>query len=72
MKREGLGVDLVDIFEDMLCERAVKGFRPTLYVSSFTDLECSMLMLLDEDTSWNESEEPKPTKSWAGYQVTMN
>ena len=40
--------DTVDLYEQMLYERAVKGIRPLLYISSPTDLECSMLMLLDE------------------------
>lgn len=39
---------MADLFEEMLYERAVKGIRPVLYVSSHKDLECSVLMLLDE------------------------
>jgi hypothetical protein len=39
---------MVDLYEEMLCERAAIGIRPVLYVSSRTDLECSVLMLLDE------------------------
>ncbi|HSE38222.1 MAG TPA: hypothetical protein VLG74_13040 [Blastocatellia bacterium] len=38
----------VDLYEELLSERATKGVRPVLYVSSRRDLECSVLMLLDE------------------------
>jgi hypothetical protein len=40
--------DVVDLYEEMLYERAARGIRPTLYVSSATDLECGLVMLLDE------------------------
>ena len=40
--------DVVDLYEDMLYTRAAKGIRPVLFVSSHKDLECSVLMLLDE------------------------
>jgi hypothetical protein len=39
---------MLDLYEEMLYERAAKGIRPVLYVSSQKDLECSVLMLLDE------------------------
>ena len=39
---------MVDLYEEMLYERAATGIRPVLYVSSQTDLECSVLVLLDE------------------------
>src|SRR6266478_4994750 len=39
---------MVDLYEEMLYERAAMGIRPVLYISSQTDLECSVLMLLDE------------------------
>ena len=39
---------MIDLFEEMLYERAAKGIRPVLYVSSQKDLECSVLMLLGE------------------------
>ena len=39
---------MLDLYEAMLRTRAVKGIRPVLYVSSQTDLECSVLMLLNE------------------------
>jgi hypothetical protein len=40
--------DLIDIYEQMLFERASRGIRPVLYISSNKDLECSALMLLEE------------------------
>jgi hypothetical protein len=72
VKEQEAGVDIVDIFEEMLCHRAMKGFRPVLYVSSFTDLECNMLMLLDETAEWCRGGQAKPVEYGAGYQVTMN
>jgi hypothetical protein len=39
---------MLDLYEEMLYERAAKGLRPVLYVSSRKDLECSVLMLMDE------------------------
>ncbi len=50
MEREQdfFGPDLIDIYEQMLFERAARGIRPVLYVSSNKDLECSVVMLLDE------------------------
>jgi hypothetical protein len=46
--------DVVDLYEEMLYERAAKGIRPTLYVSSATDFECSLVMLLDD--AWNRKD----------------
>jgi len=40
--------DMLDLYEAMLRKRATKGIRPVLYVSSQTDLECSVLILLNE------------------------
>jgi hypothetical protein len=40
--------DRVDLYEEMLYARAAKGIRPVIYVSSQKDLECSVLMLLDQ------------------------
>jgi hypothetical protein len=39
---------MLDLYEEMLYERAARGIRPVLYVSSPKDLECSVLMLLDK------------------------
>jgi len=72
VKQQETGVDIVDIFEDMLSQRAMKGFRPVLYLSTFTDLECSMLMLLDETAEWCRGGEAKPVEYAAGYHITMN
>jgi len=38
--------DMILLFEKMLLERAMQGFRPILYISSNTDLHCSVTMLL--------------------------
>lgn len=48
MEKEKVGSDLIDIYEQMLFERAARGIRPVLYISSNKDLECSVVMLLDE------------------------
>ena len=40
--------DVVDLYEQLLYERAAKGIRPVLYVSSPKDLECSVIMLLNK------------------------
>jgi hypothetical protein len=47
MKQEVTESDVVDLYEQMLYERATKGIRPALYVSSSIDLECSALLLLN-------------------------
>jgi len=66
------GTDMIDVMEEMLFERAANGIRPLLYVSSFTDLECSMLMLLDEtaDSGWT-SEQTRATRQ-VGYHIITN
>lgn len=48
MQQEMTDSNAVDLYEQLLFERATKGIRPVLYVSSRKDLECSVLMLLDE------------------------
>ncbi len=48
MQKETVASDLIDMYEHMLFERAARGIRPVLYISSNKDLECSMMMLLDE------------------------
>ena len=40
-------IKMVDLMEEMLFQRAASGIRPALYLSSYTDLECSMCMLLE-------------------------
>ena len=48
MEQEITASDMEDLYEEMLYTRASKGIRPVLYVSSHKDLECSVLMLLNE------------------------
>gem|GEM_PF-1259627 len=66
------GVDMVDLMEEMLFQRAASGIRPVLYVSSDTDLECSMLMLLDDmdEVHWSVTQQ-KPAKH-VGYHMVTN
>jgi hypothetical protein len=40
--------NMLDLYELMLHARAAIGIRPLLYISSPTELECSVLMLLNE------------------------
>ena len=72
MKLDGSEVDIVDVYEQMLFQRAAQGIRPTLYVSSFTDLECSMLMLLDEEDQQRASGQQRPVAKGVGYHVITN
>lgn len=65
-------VDVVDIYEQMLFQRAAKGIRPVLYISSYTDLECSMLMLLDETNEGHSSGLQQPMPKGIGYHITKN
>jgi hypothetical protein len=65
-------VDMVELFEQMLFQRAAKGIRPVLYVSSYTDLECSMLMLLDEENQGRASGPQQPIAKGVGYHITTN
>jgi hypothetical protein len=71
-RQEKTDVDFVELFEQMLYQRAVKGIRPTLYVSSYTDLECSMLMLLDETDKDRASGPQQPVAKGVGYHVMTN
>ena len=72
LRHQNEDVDIVDIFEQMLQQRASKGIRPVLYVSSYTDLECSLVMLLDESNRHESLETPQPTSRDVGYHVVMN
>jgi hypothetical protein len=65
-------VDMIDLYEQMLFERANKGIRPVLYLSSPKDLECSMIMLLNEDADDCFAEIETPTAKRYGYQVMTN
>ncbi len=64
--------DTVDLMEEMLFQRAANGIRPVLYLSSYTDLECSMLMLLDNTGEAVWSAEQTPATTHAGYHVITN
>jgi hypothetical protein len=66
------GVESVDLVEEMLFQRAASGVRPVLYLSSYTDLECSMLMLLDETGEALWGAEQTPTDRQTGYHVITN
>lgn len=65
-------VDIVELYEQMLFQRAAQGIRPVLYVSSYTDLECSMLMLLDETSEGLSSGVQRPVARGTGYHVNTN
>lgn len=66
------GVESVELLEEMLFQRAANGIRPVLYLSSYTDLECSMLMLLDETGEARWSAEQTPAARQAGYHIITN
>ncbi|PYP90284.1 MAG: hypothetical protein DMF61_00825 [Blastocatellia bacterium AA13] len=72
MRQDASQVDLVDILEEMLCQRAMKGYRPVIYMSSFIDLECNMLMLLNETAEGIDTGNLIPKSSKSGYHVVMN
>lgn len=67
-----MGVDMVDLVEEMLYQRASSGIRPALYLSSYTDLECSMLMLLDDAGEVHWSTEQQPVEREVGYHMVTN
>jgi hypothetical protein len=66
------GIDVVDLLEDMLFQRASSGIRPMLYVSSDIDFECSMMMLLDETGEGQWSIEQRPASKEVGYHIVTN
>jgi hypothetical protein len=63
---------MVDLYEELLYERAAQGIRPVLYVSSYKDLECSVLMLLDEAPEVQLSGLQRPTAIVFGQHVMTN
>jgi hypothetical protein len=63
---------MVDLLEEMLFQRASSGIRPVLYLSSYTDLECSMLMLLDEANEVRWSTERQPVAKQVGYHIVTS
>jgi len=58
--------------EEMLFQRAASGIRPVLYLSSYTDLECSLLMLLDDTGEARWSAGQTPAARQAGYHIITN
>jgi hypothetical protein len=64
--------DMIDLYEQMLYQRAIKGIRPVLYVSTYTDLECSMLMLLDESPESQLAGQQQPVATGIGYHIETN
>jgi hypothetical protein len=66
------GIDLVDLMEEMLFQRASNGIRPVLYLSSYTDLECSMLMLLDDMGEVQWSGTMQQVQKQVGYHIVTN
>jgi len=72
MDQEMTDLDVVDLYEEMLCERAAKGIRPVLYVSSSTDFECSALMLLDKPAEVQLAGRQQPAARRIRYHVMTN
>ena len=72
VRQHNQDVDIVEIFEQMLSQRASRGIRPVLYVSSHTDLECSLVMLLDESDQHASAETQQRASHGVGYHVVMN
>jgi hypothetical protein len=70
--RPRLGEDIVDLMEEMLFQRAAIGIRPVLYLSSYVDLECSILMLLDDAGEARFCSDQPPTQKHAGYHIITN
>jgi hypothetical protein len=66
------GTEMIDLMEEMLFQRAACGIRPVLYLSSYTDLECSMLMLLDDSGEARLSAEQLPIEKQLGYHTVTN
>jgi hypothetical protein len=72
MEPRAAEVDYIDLYEQLLYQRASMGIRPVLYISSQTDLECSMLMLLDDDVEAFYTCGPLQNRRVAGYHVMTN
>lgn len=64
--------DTVDLYEEMLYERAAKGIRPVLYVSSRKDLECGVVMLLDRPAELRFAGRQLPAAMGTRYHVRAN
>ena len=72
MKPNKAEVDYIDLYEQLLYQRASKGIRPVLYISSNTDLECTMLMLLDDEGDARYVESQQPSARRIGYNLMTN
>ncbi|HKA22418.1 MAG TPA: hypothetical protein VKN18_29345 [Blastocatellia bacterium] len=70
--QQPFGTEMIDLMEEMLFQRAASGIRPVLYLSSYTDLECSMLMLLDDSGEARFSAEQLPVERQPGYHTITN
>jgi hypothetical protein len=64
--------NIVELYEEMLYERAAKGIRPVLYVSSRKDFECSILLLLDEPPEGRLSKEHRTAAIGFGQHAMPN
>lgn len=69
LEREMTDSNMVDLYEEMLCARAWKGIRPLLYVSSTKDLECSVLMLLNEAPESKLAGRKQPGRRGVGQHI---
>ena len=72
MRWERMEGDVIEVYEEMLYQRAVHGIRPVLYVSSFTDFECSRLMLLDRPSENSSSGPQRPMTERDHYDIRAN
>jgi len=70
--QQPFGTEMIDLMEEMLFQRAASGIRPVLYLSCYTDLECSMLMLLDDSGEARYSAEQLPIERQPGYHTITN
>lgn len=69
MRWERTEGDVIEVYEQMLYQRAAYGIRPVLYISSFTDFECSRLMLLDKPSENNSSGPQRPISEGERYDL---
>ena len=67
-----MSAETIDLFEEMLFHRASSGIRPMLYISSYTDFECSMLALLEDSDGVHWSTDKQSTPRQVGYPVVTN
>lgn len=72
MEQEMTDSRMLDLYEEMLYERAAKGIRPMLYVSSPKDLECSVLILLDKSPEGKlAGDQPPAARGFARHVRTI-